>query len=202
MTPPERAIVRACVTSSIIRRALPRSPTEVRAMSEAPGVPPSRPFQPCTSGLGGLDALTRLTTRFYQRVPTTLFSLPSSRRCRRITPRTSPTSWRRCSAARSRYYIGRRGGRARGHARMIAHHLGREAHGAATGRGGCSSCSPSADEVGLPDDPEFRSAFVAYLEWGSRLAVINSRPGVPEPAPAPMPQWGWGVPGGPYRPNE
>jgi hemoglobin len=56
-----------------------------------------------------------------------------------------------------------------------------------------------ADDVGLPDDPEFRSALVAYLEWGSRLAVINSRPGVPDPQPAPMPRWGWGVPGGPYR---
>ena len=26
----------------------------------------------------------------------------------------------------------------------------------------------------MPDDPEFRSAIVGYLEWGSRLAVINS----------------------------
>lgn len=33
------------------------------------------------------------------------------------------------------------------------------------------------DELGLPDDPELRSAFVAYLEWGTRLAVLNSRPG-------------------------
>src|SRR3569833_3071215 len=32
----------------------------------------------------------------------------------------------------------------------------------------------TADEFSLPDDPEFRSAFVAYLEWGTRLAVINS----------------------------
>jgi len=28
--------------------------------------------------------------------------------------------------------------------------------------------------VGLPSDPEFRSAFGRYLEWGTRLAVINS----------------------------
>jgi hemoglobin len=32
----------------------------------------------------------------------------------------------------------------------------------------------TADEMKLPSDPEFRSALVAYLEWGSRLAVINS----------------------------
>ena len=55
---------------------------------------------------------------------------------------------------------------------------------------------------GLPDDPEFRSAFVAYLEWGSRLAVINSQPGVPDSDPDPtdpMPVWNWGAVGGPYR---
>jgi hemoglobin len=56
-----------------------------------------------------------------------------------------------------------------------------------------------ADEVGLPDDPEFRSAFVAYLEWGSRLAVINSQPGIEPNLKAPMPQWGWGEVGGPYQ---
>jgi hemoglobin len=57
-----------------------------------------------------------------------------------------------------------------------------------------------ADEVGLPTDPEFRSAFVAYIEWGSRLAVINSQPGAVADETAPMPQWGWGEPKGPYQP--
>ena len=28
----------------------------------------------------------------------------------------------------------------------------------------------AADDAGLPSDPEFRSAFVAYIEWGTRLA--------------------------------
>ena len=35
----------------------------------------------------------------------------------------------------------------------------------------------AADEAGLPADPEFRSAFVAYIEWGTRLALANSQPG-------------------------
>ena len=56
----------------------------------------------------------------------------------------------------------------------------------------------AADEAGLPDDPEFRSAFVGYIEWGTRLAVINSQPGAPDPEPAPMPHWGWGETKGPY----
>jgi hypothetical protein len=29
----------------------------------------------------------------------------------------------------------------------------------------------AADEAGLPDDPEFRSAWVAYLEWALRCVV-------------------------------
>lgn len=58
----------------------------------------------------------------------------------------------------------------------------------------------SADEINLPDDPEFRSAFVAYIEWGTRIAMINSNgaPIVMSPT-EPMPKWGWGVPGKPYQ---
>lgn len=58
----------------------------------------------------------------------------------------------------------------------------------------------TADELKLPDDPEFRSAFMAYLEWGTRIAVINSHTDeVTESPDVPMPAWGWGVPGGPYQ---
>lgn len=57
----------------------------------------------------------------------------------------------------------------------------------------------TADEINLPDDPEFRSAFVAYIEWGTRIAVINSHSDELQMNPdEPMPKWGWGVPGGPY----
>lgn len=57
----------------------------------------------------------------------------------------------------------------------------------------------TADEISLPDDPEFRSAFVAYIEWGTRIAVINSNSEELQMNPEePMPKWGWGVPGGPY----
>lgn len=57
----------------------------------------------------------------------------------------------------------------------------------------------TADELSLPEDPEFRSAFVAYLEWGTRIAIINSNAGdVTEDPNVPMPEWGWGVPGGPF----
>ena len=50
----------------------------------------------------------------------------------------------------------------------------------------------AADKVGLPTDPEFRSAFVAYLEWGTRIAQIVSQPGTTLPKEDDMPTWGWG----------
>jgi hemoglobin len=50
----------------------------------------------------------------------------------------------------------------------------------------------AADDAGLPDDPEFRSAFLAYIEWGTRLALQNSQPGAHPPPQAPVPHWGWG----------
>jgi hemoglobin len=50
----------------------------------------------------------------------------------------------------------------------------------------------AADDAALPSDPEFRSAFVAYVEWGTRLALANSQPGATPPPKAPVPRWGWG----------
>ena len=38
----------------------------------------------------------------------------------------------------------------------------------------------SADEAGLPADPEFRAAFTSYLEWSSRAGEV------------PPPKWDWG----------
>jgi hemoglobin len=50
----------------------------------------------------------------------------------------------------------------------------------------------AADDAGMPSDPEFRSAFLAYIEWGTRLALENSQPGAAPPPKAPVPRWGWG----------
>ena len=62
-----------------------------------------------------------------------------------------------------------------------------------------SLMSLAADDVNLPDDPEFRAAFVSYLEWGTRLAMHNSQPGAEVVQKARVPRWGWGV-APPYHP--
>jgi hemoglobin len=58
----------------------------------------------------------------------------------------------------------------------------------------------AADDADLPRDPEFRSAFLAYVEWGTRLALHNSQPGAQPPPGAPVPRWGWGE-APPYNPG-
>jgi len=62
-----------------------------------------------------------------------------------------------------------------------------------------SLMSLAADDAGLPDDPEFRAAFVGYVEWGTRLALHNSQPGADVVDQAPVLHWGWGV-APPYQP--
>jgi hemoglobin len=50
----------------------------------------------------------------------------------------------------------------------------------------------AADDAGMPNDPEFRSALVAYLAWGTRIALGDSQPGAAMMEHAPVPKWGWG----------
>ncbi len=85
-----------------------------------------------------------------------------------------------------------------GYPAMLSHHLGLGLTEVQRSRW-AALIAASADPAGLPDDPEFRSAFVAYVEWGTRLALANSQPGA-EPMPAaPVPRWGWGE-APPYQP--
>jgi hemoglobin len=85
-----------------------------------------------------------------------------------------------------------------GHAHMVGRHLGRGITEEQRRRW-VSLLLDTADEVGLPDDPEFRASLVGYLEWGSRLAVMFSAPGGEAPGDdEPMPTWGWAKP--PWQP--
>jgi hemoglobin len=57
----------------------------------------------------------------------------------------------------------------------------------------------SADEIRMPDDPEFRGVLVGHLEWGTRFAVMISQ-GSENPMTTEdhVPQFRWGDFGGPY----
>jgi hemoglobin len=86
-----------------------------------------------------------------------------------------------------------------GYKEMLAHHRGLGITAEQRFRF-VSLMSLAADDAGLPDDPEFRSALLAYLEWGTRLAMHNSQPGTEVVQHAPVPRWGWGV-APPYIPD-
>jgi len=86
------------------------------------------------------------------------------------------------------------------HHKMISHHLGKRLTEEQRKRW-MSLLLESCDELNIANDPEFRSALVGYLEWGSRLAVINSHTDhISIKENEPMPKWGWGETGGPYLP--
>lgn len=87
------------------------------------------------------------------------------------------------------------------HATMVEHHIGKMLDENKRKRW-MALLLETADETGLASDPEFRSALVGYLEWGSRIAVLNSNATQnPVNESEPMPKWGWGEPGGPYIPS-
>lgn len=147
--------------------------------------------------LGGGDALSGLIARFYEKVPLDSLLAPLF------------ASMPKEHFEHVAQFIGEVFGGPEdysklhgGHAAMIRHHLGKGITEQQRQRW-VALLLETADEMKLPGDPEFRSALVAYLEWGSRLAVINSALAaetvVSEMA---MPSWNWGVPGGPYLPEK
>ncbi len=142
---------------------------------------------------GGMPALERLTRIFYKKVLEDPLLQPVFQQMGIEHPRYVAQFLAEVLGGPKTYSVERGG-----HPHMIAQHLERHLTQAQRAQW-VRLLLEAADEAGLPHDPEFRSAFVAYLEWGSRLAVINSQPGVKPNSNAPMPHWGWGEVGGPYR---
>lgn len=145
--------------------------------------------------MGGGEALRTLIERFYEKVPADPLLAPLFAHM--------PAEHFQHVAAFIGEVLGGPPAYSRnhgGHAAMIRRHLGRGITDEQRKRW-VALLLDTADEQGLPADPEFRSALVAYLEWGSRLAVINSSLAADTAiSEAPMPGWNWGVPGGPYIP--
>jgi hypothetical protein len=77
-----------------------------------------------------------------------------------------------------------------GYNRMISQHLGKGLTEEKRARWVELICL-SAQDAGLPSDPEFQAAFRSYIEWGSRIAVENSQTGAKPPPNMPMPRWWW-----------
>jgi hemoglobin len=142
--------------------------------------------------IGGMPALENLFTVFYQRVPSDpllapVFARMSSEHVPHVAAFVAEV------LGGPQVYSEQLGG----HPNMIHRHVGRSLSEPQRSRWMCLLLE-CADEIGVPSDPEFRSALVSYLEWGTRLAVINSQPDAVVSGEAPMPKWGWGEVKGPY----
>ena len=145
--------------------------------------------------LGGIDALNRLTVRFYERVRANTVLAPVFAHMSSEHPQHVAAFLAEVLGGPAEYSASHGG-----HPHMIQQHLNRHLNQVQR-REWVALLLDTADELKMPDDPEFRSALVGYLEWGSRLAVINSQAGATVDAHAPMPKWGWGEVRGPYLPK-
>jgi hemoglobin len=147
--------------------------------------------------VGGIERIETLFMAFYQRVPEDTILAP-------VFAEMSPHHFKIVA-----HFVGEvlggpklySGDGSHNHSTMVAKHLERHLTNQQRKRW-MDLLLDTADQLNLPDDPEFRSALVGYLEWGSRLAVINSASSDnPISESAPMPKWGWGEPKGPYIPS-
>jgi truncated hemoglobin YjbI len=141
---------------------------------------------------GGLPALTRMTRLFYEKhVPQDPLLAP-------LFANMSPDHPQRVAKWLGEVFGGPpcysedHGG----YPRMLSQHVGKRLTEEQRARW-VALLLQAAREAGLPNDPEFRSAFQSYIEWGSRLAVENSQTGAKPPQRMPMPHWDWNTGAGP-----
>jgi CDGSH-type Zn-finger protein/truncated hemoglobin YjbI len=135
---------------------------------------------------GGFPALLRMTRIFYGKY------VPQDPLVGPLFANMSPDHPERVAAWLSEvfggpdFYSQRYGG----YSRMISQHVGKCITEEQRARWVKMLCQ-SADDAMLPNDAEFRAAFVAYLEWGSRIGKENSQQNAMPPANMPVPRWWW-----------
>jgi truncated hemoglobin YjbI len=135
---------------------------------------------------GGAPALLRMTRIFYGKY------VPEDPLLGPLFPNMSPDHPERVAAWLGEVFGGPRSYTERfgGYDRMVSRHIGKALSEEQRARWVQLLCK-SADDAELPTDPEWRTAFVAYLEWGSRIAVENSQPDAQPPPHMLVPRWWW-----------
>jgi hemoglobin len=142
---------------------------------------------------GGMEAFDRLTAAFYERVRKDDLLSPLFANMPDDHPH-HVAMWLAEVFGGPAAYTEELGG----YHRMVSRHLGMAISEPQRARW-VQLIGLAADDAALPSDPEFRSAFMAYVEWGTRIAHANSQPGADPPPEAPGPHWGWGE-APPYTP--
>jgi CDGSH-type Zn-finger protein/truncated hemoglobin YjbI len=135
---------------------------------------------------GGYPALLRATRIFYQKyVPqepllAPLFAAMEVDHPERVA------AWLSEVFGGPKFYSQRYGG----YERMLSQHIGKGINEGMRSRWAALMYQSVAD-AGLPNDADFKAAFIAYIEWGSRLAVENSQTTARPPEHMPVPRWWW-----------
>jgi CDGSH-type Zn-finger protein/truncated hemoglobin YjbI len=135
---------------------------------------------------GGFPALLRMTRIFYSKY------VPQDPLVGPLFANMSPDHPERVAAWLSEVFGGPKfySERYGGYSRMISQHVGKCISEEQRARWVKMLCQ-SADDAMIPNDPEFRAAFVAYLEWGSRIGKENSQQNAMPPPNMPVPRWWW-----------
>ncbi|GAA2274798.1 hypothetical protein GCM10010415_47770 [Streptomyces atrovirens] len=157
-----------------------RPVTDAKHAPDAPGTPTIHAW------MGGDTALDRLTEVFYGHVREDPVLAPVFAGMDDEHPR-HVARWLAEVFGGPSAYTADRGG----HPHMASRHLGRGITEQQRRRW-TDLLQDSADEVGLPADPEFRAVFLYYIEWGTRMAVLYSGGNPPPVDAADVPRWKWG----------
>jgi truncated hemoglobin YjbI len=149
-------------------------------------VPDPEPEPTLFEWAGGYPALLRMTRIFYGKY------VPEDPLLSPLFANMAPDHPERVAAWLAETFGGPKAHSERygGYDRMVSQHLGKSLSEEQRARWVQLLCR-SADDAKLPADPEWRAAFVSYLEWGSRIALENSQPGAHPPPHMPVPRWWW-----------
>ncbi|MDY7089905.1 MAG: CDGSH iron-sulfur domain-containing protein [Actinomycetota bacterium] len=135
---------------------------------------------------GGLPALRRMTRIFYGKY------VPQDELLTRLFAGMRPDHPERVAIWLAEvfggpsHYTERYGG----YTHMISEHIGKRLTESQRRRW-AALMSQAADDAGMPNDAEFRAAFTAYIEWGTRIAVENSQDDARPPEGMKVPRWWW-----------
>jgi hemoglobin len=77
-----------------------------------------------------------------------------------------------------------------GHSAMLEIHA-RQGSGDDFGPRFVACFMQAADDVGLPDDPDFRAQLRAYMEWATEEVIAYAPAGAKVEPGLPVPRWGW-----------
>ncbi|MFN8108268.1 MAG: group II truncated hemoglobin [Thermoleophilia bacterium] len=148
-----------------------------------------RPAPPDDSSIyahaGGADAFRRLTHLFYAKVVTDPLLEPLFRGMAADHPERVAL-WLGEVFGGPPAYTRTRGG----YPTMVLAHINRDI-GEEQRRRWIELLLGTLDEAGLPADARFRRTFREYIEWGTGVALRNSRPGFTPPREAHVPLWPW-----------